>query len=139
MNGGAHNDAAHHVDERDQKARNGVTAYKFGGTVHGAEKRAFLLQITAALFSGVFIDQSGGEVGVDGHLFAGHGVQRKAGRHFGDTARTFGDHNKVHDDQNGKNDDTRHHIAAHQEVAKGLNNAACGSGACVPVRQNKAC
>ncbi len=44
----ADDDAAEHVDRRDDDAGDGVAAHELGGTVHGAEEGAFLLQLAAA-------------------------------------------------------------------------------------------
>jgi hypothetical protein len=50
-------------------------------------------------FGGGFVDQAGGEIGVDRHLLAGHGVEVEARRDFGDAARALGDDDEVHDHQ----------------------------------------
>ena len=133
----ADDDAADDVDEHDQQARDGVAADEFRGTVHGAEEAAFVFQFLAARFGGLFVDQAGGEVGVDRHLLAGHRVQLEAGGDFGDTARTLGDDDEVHDDQDREHDDADHEIAGHHEVAERLDDVAGGRGALMALRQDQ--
>jgi hypothetical protein len=58
--------------------------------------------------AGLFlVDQAGGQVGVDRHLLAGHGVEGEARRDFGDAARTLGDDDEVHDDEDDEDDRRR--------------------------------
>ncbi len=130
----ANDDATNDVDERDEDTGDGVPAYKFGRTVHGTEEGAFVLKLLAADLGFGFVDQAGRHVGVDCHLFTGHGVQAEARRHFGDTAGTLGDHHEVHDNEDREHDDTDHDLAAHQECAKGFNHRARGVRAGVPFR-----
>ena len=66
--------ATDQVDKQNQQACNGVTTDKFGGTVHGAEEVRLLCQLGTAGFGGFLVDHAGIEVGVNGHLFARHGV-----------------------------------------------------------------
>ena len=61
-------------------------ADEFRGAVHGAVKGAFVLEPAPAVARLRLVDQAGGEVGVDRHLLAGHGVQGKPGGDFGDCA-----------------------------------------------------
>ena len=56
----ADDDAAEHIDREDDQAGDGVAAHEFGGAVHRAEKRAFLLQFAAALLRLLVIDEAGG-------------------------------------------------------------------------------
>ena len=96
---------ANDVDRKKQQAGNGVALHKLGRTVHGAVEIRFLGHFGAA-FLGVFLaDQAGVEVGVDGHLLAGHGVEAEAGRDFGDTSRALGDDDEIDDHQDGEDDD----------------------------------
>ena len=70
----------------DDQAGDGVAAHELGGAVHGAEEGRFLLQLLAPALGLVLVDQARRQVGVDGHLLAGHGVQGEAGGDFGDAA-----------------------------------------------------
>ena len=40
----------------------------------------------AALAGLLVIDKPGVQIGVDAHLFSRHGIQREAGRHFGNSS-----------------------------------------------------
>ncbi len=138
MLGDADDHAADDVDEHDQQSGDRVATHEFGGAVHRAEEAAFVLELLAAPARLLLVDQAGGEVGVDRHLLAGHGVQMKARRDFGDAARTFGDDDEVHDHQDREDDDADHEIAAHHEVAERLDDVAGGGGAFVTVREDQA-
>src|SRR5690606_30722209 len=121
--------AADDVDEDDEQAGDGVAAHEFRGAVHGAEEAAFVLELLAAAPRVGLVDQPGGEIGVDRHLLAGHGVEVEARRDFGDAARTLGDDDEVHDHQDGEDDDADDEIAAHHEVAEGFDDVAGDVGA----------
>ena len=120
----ADDDAADHVDEGDEQGGHRVAAHELRGTVHGAEEGGFLLQGRAARLGGLLVDQAGGEIGVDGHLLAGHRIEGEAGRDLGDAARALRDHHEVHDDQDREHDDPDDEVAAHHEVAEGLDDVA---------------
>ena len=135
--GDADDDAADDVDEDDQQARDGVAADEFRGAVHGAEEAAFVLQRLAACLGGLLVDQAGGEIGVDRHLLAGHRVQLEARRDFGDAARTLGDDDEVHDHQDREHDNSDDEIAAHHEIAEGLDDVAGRGRALMAVRQDQ--
>jgi hypothetical protein len=85
-----------------------------------------------------FVDQAGVQVGVHGHLLAGHGVQREAGRDFGNALGALGNHHEVDDHQNAEHDQTHGKVAADQEVAEGLDHRARGAGAGVALHQHHA-
>ena len=86
--GDADDDAADDVDEDDQQARDRVAAHEFRRTVHRAEEAAFVFQRLAALLGDLLVDQAGGEIGVDRHLLARHGVEVEARRDFRDASRS---------------------------------------------------
>jgi hypothetical protein len=134
----ADDDAADDIDEGDDEARDGVAAHELGCAVHRAEEVAFVLQRLAAGAGILLVDQAGGEIGVDRHLLAGHGVQAEARRHFGDAARTLGDDDEVHQYQDGEHDQADDVVAAHDEAAEGLDDMAGGVGAFMAVRQDEA-
>ncbi len=67
----------------------------FDGTVHGAVEVGLLRHLGTALAGAFLVDQAGVQVGVDGHLLAGHRIEHEARAHFGDTAGTLGDHHEV--------------------------------------------
>jgi hypothetical protein len=120
----ADEDAAENVDEGDQQAGDGIAADELRGTVHGAEEGAFVFQLRRRCLASILVDQAGGQIRVDRHLLAGHGVQGEAGCDFRDTARTLGDDDEVHDHQDRENDDPDDEIAAHHQVAERLDDLA---------------
>ena len=134
----ADGEAAEDVDDGDQQAGDGVAADELGGAVHGAEEAAFLLELAAALAGGGFVDEAGGEVGVDGHLLAGHRVEAEAGGDLGDAAGALGDDHEVHDEEDGEEDDTDDDVTAHEEAAERLDDVAGGGGAFVAVAEDEA-
>jgi hypothetical protein len=136
--GHADDEAADDVDHQNQDAGHGVAAHKLGGTVHGAEEVGFLAHFGAAALGFGFVDQAGVQVGVHGHLLAGHGVQGEAGRDFGNPLGTLGDHHEVDDHQDGEHDQTHGKVAADQEVAEGLDHRARRAGAGVAFHQHHA-
>src|SRR5690606_33168783 len=80
----------------------------------------------------------GGEVGVDRHLLAGHGVEVEAGGDLGDAPGTLGDDDEVDDDQDGEHHHPDDEVAAHDEIAEGLDDVAGGIGAVVAVGEDQA-
>ncbi len=102
------------------------------------KKLEFVLQRLSPPARVGLVDQAGGEVGVDRHLLARHGVEVEARRDLGDAAGALGDHHEIHDHQNREHDDADHEVAAHHEVAERLDHVAGGGGALVPARQDQA-
>ena len=136
--GHADDEAADDGDDQNQDAGHGIAAHELGGTVHGAEEVGFFLHLGAAALGFGFVDQASVQVGVHGHLLAGHGVQGEAGRDFGDTLGTLGDHHEVDHHQDGEHDQTHGKVAADQEVAEGLDHRARGARAGVAFQQHHA-
>ena len=85
------------------------------------------------------VDQAGGEIGVDRHLLAGHGIEREPRRDLGDAAGALGDDDEIDDHQDGEDDDADDEVALHDEAAEGLDHPAGGVRALVPMRQNQPC
>jgi len=130
--------AADDVDADDHQAGDGVAAHELGGAVHGAEEGGFLLQLLAAYLGRLLIDQARGQVGVDRHLLAGHGVEGEARRDFGDPARTLGDDHEIDQHQYGEDDDADDVVAAHHQLAEGLDDLAGPAGAFVAATEDQA-
>ena len=135
--GHADDDSADDVDEDDQQAGDGVAAHEFRGAVHRAEEAAFVFQRLAALLGRLLVDQARGEIGVDRHLLARHGVEVEARRDLGDAPRALGDDDEIHDHENREDDNSDDEIAAHHEVAERLDDVAGGVGALMAVRQDQ--
>ncbi len=72
----------------------------------------------------VVVDQPAVEVGVDGHLLAGHRVEGEAGRDLRDTSGTRGDDDELHDHQDEEDDEADDEAAADDDVAEGLDHLA---------------
>jgi hypothetical protein len=135
----ADQDAADDVDAGDDQAGDRVALHELAGAVHGPEEGRFLLQVLAALLGGVLVDQAGRQVGVDGHLLAGHGVQGEAGRDFRDPARTLGDDHEVHHHQDDEDDHPDDEVALHHQVAERLDDGAGAVRAFLAVAEDQAC
>ena len=108
----------------DQDAGDRIAAHEFGRAVHRAEERAFLLQLAAAVHRLTLVDQPGREVGVDGHLLAGNGIEGEARAHFRDTRRALGDHHEIHGDQDHEDDRADDEVAAHHEAGEARDHVA---------------
>ncbi len=110
------------IDEQNHDPCHGISAHKLAGPIHGPIKIRFLGNIEATLTGFFLTDQTGIEIGIDGHLFTGHGIQGKTGAHLSNSARSFGDHDKVDDHQDQENHDPHCKIPPHQKVSKGLDD-----------------
>ena len=86
----------------------------------------------------VFLDQAGIEIGVDGHLLAGHPIQREAGGYFGDPRSALGDHDELDDEDDQEDDDADGQRTARHEVAEGFDNMASRGGSFLGIGENQA-
>ncbi len=116
--------AAQEVDHGDQQGHDGVALDDLGGTVHGAVEVGLLLDLVPALPGVLLVDKTGGEIRVNGHLLAGHGVQGEAGGHLGHTLGTLGNDDKLHQHDNEEDDHADDDVAAGDQVAEILDNLA---------------
>jgi hypothetical protein len=78
-----------------------------------------LRRFVALLDGLLLVDEPGVQVGLDGHLLAGHGVQGETGGHFGDARGTCDDDGLVQDEEDEEDDCADGEIAADHEFAKG--------------------
>ena len=134
----ADNQPANNIDRQNQQGGNGVAFNKFGGTVHGAIKIGLAGNFLAALGRFFSAQHASIQIGVDSHLFAGHGVQCETRRNLGHTTRTARDHHQINNNENDKDKNTDREIAGDYELAKRLNNLACGVRAFVAAAQHNA-
>ncbi len=134
----ADQDAADDVDADDQQAGHGVAAHELRRPVHGPEEGGFLLQLLAPDLGGLLVDQARRQVGVDGHLLAGHGIEGEPGGDLRDPSRTLGDDHEVHHHQDGEDDQADDEVARHHQRAEGLDDVAGAVGALVAVAQDQA-
>ncbi len=86
----------------------------------------------------MFVDESGIEVGVDRHLLAGKSVEGEAGGDFGGAYGAVTDDDVLNGDEGDEENESDHVVAAHDELAEGLDDASGGPGAFVAVEKNAA-
>jgi hypothetical protein len=120
----ADEDAADDVDDRDQDGRDGVALHELGRAVHGAEEVGLARDLLAAAARLLLVDEPRAQVGVDGHLLAGHGVEREARGHLGHASGALRDHDEVDRDQDQEDDDADGEVAADDELAERLDDLA---------------
>ena len=135
----ADNDAAENVDGENDDAGDGVAADELRRTVHGAEELGLVAHFGAALLGCRLVDQAGVQVGVDRHLLAGDGIERKPRTDFGDTRRALGDDEEVDGDQDEKDNQSDHEVAAHDEPREAADDIAGGGHAFRPIGEDAPC
>ena len=126
------------IDQHDQNAGDGIAANKLRGAIHRAKEFRFLGNFPPPAFRFGFIDQAGVQVGIDGHLFARHGVEGKAGADLRDTPGALGDDDKVDDGQNDEHHQPDRGIAADNKMPEGLDDLARGIPALMAMEQHDA-
>ena len=82
----------------------GVAADELAGAVHGAEEVGLLRDLPAAALGFLLVDHAGVQVGVDGHLLAGHSVEGEPGGHFADARGALGDDDELDQDDDREDD-----------------------------------
>ena len=117
-------EAADQVDQRDDDGGDRVALDELRGTVHRAVEVGLGVHLAAALAGLVLVDQAGVQVGVDGHLLAGHRVEGEAGADLGHAAGTVGDDDELDDEQDREHDQADDQRAADHEVAEGVDHLA---------------
>ena len=120
----AHADAADDVDGGHDQPRDRIALDELHRAVHRAVELALLRELVAALLGGILIDRARAHVGVDGHLLAGHRVERESGRDLRDALRALGDHDELHDRDDEEDDGADDEVAAHDEVAERVDDLA---------------
>ncbi len=128
--------AADQVDEQNQQAGDGVTADELAGTVHRTVELGFLGDFRTARLGLVLVDQTGVEVGVDRHLFAGHRIEGEACAHLGNPPGTLGHHDEVDDHQDREHHDTDHVVTADHHLTEGLDHLTGGGVAVLTVEHH---
>ena len=81
-----------------------------------------LVLMTSARAGLSFVNQAGGEVGVNRHLLTRHRVQGETGGHFRNTARALGDDHEVNHHQNQKHHRAHHVVPLDHKIAESLND-----------------
>ena len=134
----ADQEAGDDVDAGDQDAGHGVALREAGCAVHGAVEFRFGGQLLAARARFGFVDQPGAQIGIDGHLLAGQGIQGEAGGDFRDAHRAVVDDHVLDGDQHQEDHGADDVVAAHHEVAERLNHFAGRDCPGVAVHQDQA-
>ena len=129
-------DPADDVNGKNEQAGNGIAFNELGRTVHGTIEIRLLGNLGPAMLGFVLIDQAGVEIRINGHLFAGHGIQGETGTYFGDPAGTLGDHQEVDDHKNRKDHQTHGVVATDEYRTKGFDHLTGSVAALVAVQQN---
>ncbi len=104
--------------------RHRVAFDELGGAVHRAVEVGLLGDLRAPRARLVVADQAGVEVGVDRHLLAGHRVEREARADLGDAPGAVGDDDELDHDEDQEDDEADDHVAADDEFAERLDDAA---------------
>ncbi len=119
--------ATHDVDQGNDKARDRVAAHELAGAVHGAEELDLTFQARPAGACLAVVDDPGGQIGIDGHLLAGQGVQGETGSNLGHAAGTAGDDHEIHHQEDEKDHRAHDEAATHGELPEGLDDVARGA------------
>jgi len=90
--------------------------HELHGAVHRAEELRLAVELGAPVAGFVQVEGSSSEVGVDGHLLAGHGVEGEAGGDLGDALGALGDDQELDDGQDEEDDHADHEVAANQNL-----------------------
>ena len=121
-NGHSDDQPPNDVDQGDDHPGDGIALDELHGPVHGAVELAFPMQGHPALEGLLHVDDPGAQIRVDGHLFAGHGIQGETGRHLRDPLRTLGDDDEVDQGHDDEQDSSHHIVALDHEGAEGPNH-----------------
>ena len=117
-------DTAYDVYEGDDDACYGISPHELRGSVHGPVELRLTAYEVAPLAGLLLGDHARIEVGVDGHLLAGHGVQGESCGHFADARGALGDDHEVDDHENGEHHEPDHVASADHELAKCVDHPA---------------
>ena len=121
------------IDDGDENTCDGIASHEFTGTIHRAIEVGFFLDFESARCGGDFIDDSGIELGIDGHLFSRHRVECESSGHLRNTPCTFRDNDEVDNHQNNENDGSNEVVALDEHIAKSFDHMTC-----IAVQKDKA-
>jgi hypothetical protein len=125
--------ASYEIHHSNDDSCNGIALNQLGSTVHGPEKLSFSLDGLSPFLCLILADKSGAEVGVDGHLLAGHGVQGEPGGYFGYTFGSLRDDDELNHEYDDEYYKSNHGVAAEYEGSEGFNDLP----RLAPVAQNQ--
>ena len=131
-------EAGDDIDGGEKNGGEGVALAEAGGAVHGAVELGFPCDRLAAGAGLVFVDEPGVEIGVNCHLFAGHGVKGEARGDLGGAHRTVTDNQKLNGNQRDEQHETDHVVAADDELSEGGDDVAGSGSAFIAVEQDAA-
>ena len=114
--------ASNDIDDGNDQSSDRVAFHKLHGTIHAAVKLAFHGQQIALRSRFGWLQNAGLEIGIDAHLLARHGVQRKSRADFGNAFRSFGDDDELNDGHDQKHHDANHQISADHQLAEGFDH-----------------
>ncbi len=126
------------VDGGEQNGGERVALAEAGGSVHGAVELGFAGDGFAAGAGLLLVDESGVEVGVDGHLLAGHGIEGEARGDLGGAHGAVADDQELNGDERDEEHEADHVVAADDKLSEGRNDVAGGGGSFIAVEQNAA-
>ena len=116
--------AAQDVDGGDQEGGDGVALDELHGAVHRAVELALAAERAAPSAGLVAVDGPRAQLGVDGHLLSGHGIQREASAHLGHALGPLGNHHELDDRQDQEDHPAHHVVTAHHEGAERADHLA---------------
>ncbi len=135
---GADQQAGDDVDGGNQNGGQRVPLVEARRAVHGAVELGLAGDRLAPPPRLGLVDQPGVHVGVDGHLLARQRIEREPRRHLGGAHGAVRDHQELNGDQGQKQHEADHVVAAHHELAEGLDHLAGSGRALRAVQQNAA-
>ena len=134
----ADQESGQNIDGGDQDGGNRVALVEARGAVHGAVEFGFAGHLLAAGAGLGLVDETGVQVGIDGHLLAGQGVEGEAGGDFRRAHRAVADHDVLNRNQGEEKHESDNIVAANDELSEGLDDAPGRGGAFVAVQQDPA-
>src|SRR5262249_12558500 len=106
------------VDCGDQDRGHSVALAEPRRAVHRTIELSFAGDEFPSGSSRTLVDDSGVEIGVNGHLLSGQSVERKARRHFRGSKSAVVDNKVLNGDEGEEYDEADHIIAADHKLAK---------------------
>lgn len=126
------------INAKDQQGGNRIALHELAGAVHRAVKIGLGRNFAAPGFRFFCRHQARGKIGIDRHLLARQGIQRKPGGNFRNAARALGHDHQIDDHQDHENEQADNEIAADQERAERFDHMARRSPAFVAIDQHDA-
>ena len=115
---------AEDVHQHDDDSGHRVSTNELTGAVHRTVEISLATDLLPALTGRFLVDETGGKISIDAHLFPGHGIELEAGRHLRNPRRSPGNDNKLDQHDDCKNYETDHQVVTADKAAEGLNHLA---------------